>query len=1424
MTGLDNGVEHTFEVRAVNAVGAGGVAEAMSTPATPVTVPDAPASLMATADDTQVSLDWTAPASDGGSAVTGYEYRYKTSGEFPDEWTDVPDGSDSGSDRSDERSYTVTGLDNGVLHTFEVRAVNVVGEGAPASATSTPMTTPTLPLSLDTIAGDDVVNIAEKAAGFAITGDTGSVGGASVTVTIGSGTLTATSAPSGAWTVTVPADASYVTGASVDITVNATLTGYNAAVELTSTLAVDLVRPSVQTAEVSGTSLELGYSEGLDGSSTPAADAFTVVKTDSTSATSTVGLASVDPVQVSGSVVTLTLDTAVPPGDTVTVDYTAPTGMGAMPVRDTAGNAVEALVAHAVANVPGAPASVEATAGDTQVTLAWTVPGSDGGSAVTEYQYRVSDDAGSTWSPDWTGVPDGSDSGTDRSDERSYTVTGLDNGVLHTFEVRAVNVVGEGAPTTATSTPVTVPGAPASLMATAGDTQVTLSWTEPASDGGSAVTEYQYRYKTSGEFPDEWTDVPDGSDTGADRSDETSYTVTGLDNGVEHTFEVRAVNVVGEGAPATATSTPVTVPEAPASLMATAGDTQVSLDWTAPASDGGSRATGYEYRVSVDGGSTWSPDWTNVPDGSDSGTDRSDERSYTVTGLDNGVEHTFEVRAVNVVGEGAPASATSTPVTVPGAPASLNATAGDTQVTLAWTEPASDGGSAVTGYEYRVSVDSGSTWSPDWTDVPDGSDTGADRSDETSFTVTGLDNGVLHTFEVRAVNVVGEGAPASATSTPMTTPTLPLSLDTIAGDGVVNIAEKAGGFTITGDTGSVGGASVTVTIDSGTLTATSAPSGAWTVTVPADASYVTGASVGVTVNATKAGYNAAVELTSTLALDLVRPSVQTAEVSGTSLKLGYSESLDGSSTPAADAFTVVKTDSSSVTSAVGLATTMPVTVSGSEVTLTLSSAVPPGDTVTVGYTVPTGMGAMPLRDTAGNAVEALVAHAVSNVPGAPASVEATAGDTQVTLAWTAPGSDGGSAVTGYQYRVSDDAGSTWSPDWTDVLDGSDTGTDLHDETSYTVTGLDNGVEHTFEVRAVNAVGAGGVAEAMSTPATPVTVPGAPASLMATAGDTRVTLSWTVPGSDGGSAVTEYQYRYKTSGEFPDEWTDVPDGSDSGSDRSDERFYTVTGLDNGVEHTFEVRAVNVVGDGAPASATATPLTGTRNLWPQFDETSTRENVQVMIPVLTNDTSPNRDSLEVISVTQPMNGTTSLISAISLVKYIPNDGFTGTDSFTYTVSDGLETATAAVRITVEASETDGDENQEWIATATTTLVTEGEAVAIDLTTTSQNAIVSEEQSLFATLQIGLLEGTVDEVDFQVEDSNGEILQSHTITPTIHHNGGWIHGLRWFPGKSVGSFRIRAKENEDSGSGNEYLVYWVYVEGLLVGSDVITIKPGT
>ena len=100
-----------------------------------------------------------------------------------------------------------------------------------------------------------------------------------------------------------------------------------------------------------------------------------------------------------------------------------------------------------------------------------------------------------------------------------------------------------------TAKAVTVPGAPTSFMATAGDGEVTLSWAAPANIGGGAITKYQYRYSTGTAVSAMATvaDVPDGSDDGDSTADETGYTITGLTNGTEYAFEVRAVNSAGGG-------------------------------------------------------------------------------------------------------------------------------------------------------------------------------------------------------------------------------------------------------------------------------------------------------------------------------------------------------------------------------------------------------------------------------------------------------------------------------------------------------------------------------------------------------------------------------------------------------------------------------------------------------------------------------------------------------------------------------------------------------------------------------------------------------------------------------------------------------------------------------------------------------------
>jgi len=89
-----------------------------------------------------------------------------------------------------------------------------------------------------------------------------------------------------------------------------------------------------------------------------------------------------------------------------------------------------------------------------------------------------------------------------------------------------------------------------------------------------------------------------------------------------------------------------TVPGAPTGVSATPGDGRVTLNWTAPSSNGGSVILRYE--VSRDNG----VNWVNV----------SSNTSHTFTGLTNGTSYTFRVRAVNSVGNGAAASVSATPV------------------------------------------------------------------------------------------------------------------------------------------------------------------------------------------------------------------------------------------------------------------------------------------------------------------------------------------------------------------------------------------------------------------------------------------------------------------------------------------------------------------------------------------------------------------------------------------------------------------------------------------------------------------------------------------------------------------------------------------------------------------------------------------
>ena len=118
---------------------------------------------------------------------------------------------------------------------------------------------------------------------------------------------------------------------------------------------------------------------------------------------------------------------------------------------------------------------------------------------------------------------------------------------------------------------VTEPNAPQSVVAVAGDTQATVSWSAPANNGGSAVTDYVVEYSVSGSAT--WSVFNDGVSTSL------SATVTGLINDTLYLFRVSALNAINTGATALASTsiTPVTTTTTTTTLPTTTSTTSTSM-------------------------------------------------------------------------------------------------------------------------------------------------------------------------------------------------------------------------------------------------------------------------------------------------------------------------------------------------------------------------------------------------------------------------------------------------------------------------------------------------------------------------------------------------------------------------------------------------------------------------------------------------------------------------------------------------------------------------------------------------------------------------------------------------------------------------------------------------------------------------------
>lgn len=395
-------------------------------------------------------------------------------------------------------------------------------------------------------------------------------------------------------------------------------------------------------------------------------------------------------------------------------------------------------------SAPTAPTTISARASVSALTVTFSAPASTGGLPLLGYEvgYSLTQGGATTWvsvSPVVTS-----------SLTLSYTLSGLVNGTSYWVKARAINSLGAGTPSSEFGpvAPATTPSAPSIASSTISAGTVTLNLGAPATNGGSAITTYEYRFATnsSAVLSASWTNSASTS---------TTITVSGLVNGNSYFFQVRAVNSIGAGGASAVSSalTPITTSSPPIVFQSNkvGSLTMAEIQFLAPADTGGSAILEYQVRSSVDEGDVWSG-WTTQT----ATYNVNNQRWYiNLSGLQGTnlapVYYTFEVRARNAAGFSGPS------LQVPsGAPITM-VNFGNQQAVINFKASKYNGNTPILGYEYQFRT---GTWlnpttiSP-WISISPSVWGAATTTAAASFTVSGLTNGLTYNFWVRAVNAVG---------------------------------------------------------------------------------------------------------------------------------------------------------------------------------------------------------------------------------------------------------------------------------------------------------------------------------------------------------------------------------------------------------------------------------------------------------------------------------------------------------------------------------------------------------------------------------------------------------------------------------------------------------------------------------------------